>query len=793
MKKLCYHKVVLFKINIGCSLNIPTKKTTNKKASKNNNKSWWRRIWWLLFKLFLIFIAVTVVYGIYLDQQIKERIDGNVWELPAAVYGQIVDLEPDSDYSLSDIVTLLKGAQYRQQDHKTTRPGEFIVQNDAVEIYRRPFTFPDGEEQSFRVKITFYDNRIDRISNLDTGRDFGLLKIDPKLITMMHSPNGEQRLFVPLKEFSDSLIKTLIATEDKRFYDHHGVSLYSIGRAIFVNLTTGRTEGGSTLTQQTVKNLFLTNERSLSRKIREAYMAIILDARYTKERILELYLNEVYLGQAGSEEIHGFPLASLYYFGRPVNELTLDQQAVLVGMVKGASYYNPWTQPEQVIERRNVVLKLAEQQGIIDEELYNLLSQRPLSVLPKGGVISPQPAFMQVVRSELRKQLGDKADHLSGMKIFTTFDPVAQAAAEQSVTNEIENLRKSTNKDLQTAMVIVSRETGEIRAIIGSAEPRYPGYNRAWLTRRAIGSLAKPSTYLTALGQPGRYQLNSWLDDSPLSIKLDNGTYWQPKNFDRKFRDKVMLIDALALSLNVPTVNLGMGLGLDATKNTLQALGVPEDRIPNLPSRLLGALELTPLETAQMFQTISNNGQQSPLKILRYVLSDKGELVYQNYPQQIQAVSQQSAYLTTYAMQQVVESGTSRSLKAKYGSFNLAAKTGTSNDSRDSWFTGIDGKNVAVVWIGLDDHSPMKLTGATGALKIYSEYLQNNPPKRLQLPVPQNIFMVPIDSNGQWQCNGGGVRSLPAWTINPQSLCSGSPQAASNQQAPSWVTDLLNN
>ena len=774
-------------------MNIPTKKTTNKKASKNNNKSWWRRIWWLLFKLFLIFIAVTVVYGIYLDQQIKERIDGNVWELPAAVYGQIVDLEPDSDYSLSDIVTLLKGAQYRQQDHKTTRPGEFIVQNDAVEIYRRPFTFPDGEEQSFRVKITFYDNRIDRISNLDTGRDFGLLKIDPKLITMMHSPNGEQRLFVPLKEFSDSLIKTLIATEDKRFYDHHGVSLYSIGRAIFVNLTTGRTEGGSTLTQQTVKNLFLTNERSLSRKIREAYMAIILDARYSKERILELYLNEVYLGQAGSEEIHGFPLASLYYFGRPVNELTLDQQAVLVGMVKGASYYNPWTQPEQVIERRNVVLKLAEQQGIIDEELFNLLSQRPLSVLPKGGVISPQPAFMQVVRSELRKQLGDKADHLSGMKIFTTFDPVAQAAAEQSVTNEIENLRKSTNKDLQTAMVIVSRETGEIRAIIGSAEPRYPGYNRAWLTRRAIGSLAKPSTYLTALGQPGRYQLNSWLDDSPLSIKLDNGTYWQPKNFDRKFRDKVMLIDALALSLNVPTVNLGMGLGLDATKNTLQALGVPEDRIPNLPSRLLGALELTPLETAQMFQTISNNGQQSPLKILRYVLSDKGELVYQNYPQQIQAVSQQSAYLTTYAMQQVVESGTSRSLKAKYGSFNLAAKTGTSNDSRDSWFTGIDGKNVAVVWIGLDDHSPMKLTGATGALKIYSEYLQNNPPKRLQLPVPQNIFMVPIDSNGQWQCNGGGVRSLPAWTSNPQSLCSGSPQAASNQQAPSWVTDLLNN
>lgn len=773
-------------------MNTSTQKRANKKAKKNK-MTLKRRLWSLLFKLFLIFAAVTVLYGIYLDQQIKERIDGNVWELPAAVYGQIIDLEPDSEYSLSDVVSMLVGAQYRQQDTKATRPGEFIVSNDSIEIYRRPFTFPDGEEQAFRVKITFYENRVDRIINLDTGRDFGLLRIDPKLITMMHSPNGEQRLFVPLKEFPDSLLQTLIATEDKRFYDHHGVSLYSIGRAIFVNLTTGRTEGGSTLTQQTVKNLFLTNERSLSRKIREAYMALILDARYSKERILELYLNEVYFGQAGSEEIHGFPLASLYYFGRPVNELTLDQQAVLVGMVKGASLYNPWTQPQQVIERRNVVLKLTEQQGIIDDELYNLLSQRPLSVLPKGGVISPQPAFMQVVRSELRKQLGDKADHLSGMKIFTTFDPVAQAAAEQAVTNEIDALRKSTNKDLQTAMVVVSRETGEIRSIIGSAEPRYPGYNRAWLTRRAIGSLAKPSTYLTALGQPDRYQLNSWLNDTPISIKLDNGTYWEPKNYDRKFRDRVMLVDALALSLNVPTVNLGMALGLDASKNTLEALGIPSDRIPNLPSRLLGALELTPLETAQMFQTIANNGQRSPLTILRYVLTDKGELVYQSYPQQLQAVSQQSAFLTTYAMQQVVESGTARSLKTKYSGFKLAAKTGTSNDSRDSWFTGIDGKNVAVIWIGLDDHSPMKLTGATGALKIYSEYLQNNPPKKLVLPMPQNIFMIPIDSNGKWQCDGSGSRTLPAWTINPQSLCSGNNQSMQGQQAPTWVTDMLHN
>lgn len=756
--------------------------------------SWRHRLFWLLFKLFLIFAALIALYGFYLDQQIKERIDGNVWELPAAVYGQITELEPNSDYSLEDMVSLLLGSQYRQE-RKATRPGEFVVKNDTIEIYRRPFAFPDGEERAFRVKITFYRDRIDRMINLETGRDFGLLKIDPKLITMLHSPNGEQRLFVPLKSFSDSLIQTLIATEDKRFYQHDGISFYSIGRAMLVNLTTGRTEGGSTLTQQTVKNLFLTNERSIIRKLREAYMALILDGRYSKERILELYLNEVYLGQSGSEEIHGFPLASLYYFGRPVNELTLDQQAVLVGMVKGASLYNPWTQPNLVLERRNIVLKLAQEQGIIDEELYNLLSKRPLSVLPKGGVISPQPAFMQVVRNELRKQLGEQADHLSGMKIFTTFDPVAEAAAEQAITSGIDQLRRTTSKDLQTAMVIVSRETGEIRALIGSAEPRYAGYNRAWLTRRSIGSLAKPSTYLTALGEPDRFQLNSWLADTPLSIKLENGTYWEPRNYDRKFRDRVMLVDALALSLNVPTVNLGMAVGLNATKNSLQALGIPADRIPNLPSRLLGAIELTPLETAQMFQTITNNGQRAPLSILRYVLTDKNDLIYQNYPQQIQAVSQQSAYLTTFAMQQGVEMGTSRALKAKYAPFKLAAKTGTSNDSRDSWFTGIDGKNVAVIWIGLDDHSPMKLTGATGALKIYSEYLQQNPPKKLDLPIPPNIFFMPIDSEGRWQCGGSGVRILPAWTLSPQQLCSGGANTIPNQQSsvPDWVKDMFSN
>lgn len=750
----------------------------------------------LLLKIVIVVTAITVVFGIYLDQQIKERIDGNVWELPAAIYGQIIELEPDDHRNQNEIIAILNSVQYRQV-LVATRPGEFVVNNNSIEIYRRPFYFPDMEEPALRVQITFNQNRIARLINVDTGRNFGVLRIDPKLITMIHSPNNEQRLFVPLKDFPDSLVQTLIATEDKRFYDHDGVSFYSIFRAIYTNLTTGRTvQGGSTLTQQLVKNLFLTNERSYIRKIREAYMAIILDFRYSKQRILELYLNEVYLGQDTDQEIHGFPLASLYYFGRPVNELTLDQQALLVGMVKGASVYNPWTRPERVLERRNVVLKLIQEQNIIDQELYGMLKQRPLAVLPKGGVISPQPAFIQLVKRSLREQLGDQANYLSGMKIFTTFDPIAQNAAENAVVNEMVRLRTAIKKDdLQTAVTVVDRTTGEVRAIIGSAEPNYAGFNRALYARRPIGSLAKPPTYLTALSQPERYQLNAWLDDKPLTVKIDSRTVWQPKNFDKQYRNQVMLVDALAKSLNVPSVNLGMSVGLDATAKTLLALGVPKNEIKAVPSRFLGTLELTPLEAAQMYQVIGNGGKKSPLTVLRYVVSDKGDLIYQNYPNAQQAVSAQGAYLTTFAMQKVAEYGTARVLNSRYSASSLAAKTGTTNDLRDSWVVGIDGNNVTVIWVGLDDHKPMQLTGSSGALKLYQSYLARNEPKALIQRQPANISMIDIDSSGHWQCSGLGVRTLPAWTADKKLLCAGFNQVPRDSEpennAPNWLKEMF--
>ena len=738
------------------------------KVRKPRGKRGW---FWLLLKLFIVFVVLIAIYGVYLDQKIRSRIDGKVWQLPAAVYGRMVNLEPDMSISKNEMVKLLQATQYRQVT-KMTRPGEFTVQAKSIEMIRRPFDFPDSKEGQVRARLTFDGDRLETIENMDNDRQFGFFRLDPRLITMLSSANGEQRLFVARNGFPDLLVDTLLATEDRHFYEHDGISLYSIGRAVLANLTAGRTvQGASTLTQQLVKNLFLSSERSYWRKANEAYMAVLMDARYSKDRILELYMNEVYLGQSGDNEIRGFPLASLYYFGRPVEELSLDQQALLVGMVKGASIYNPWRNPKLALERRNLVLRLLQQQQVIDQELYDMLSARPLGVQPRGGVISPQPAFMQMVRQELQSKLGDKVKDLSGVKIFTTFDSVAQDAAEKAAVEGIPALKKQRKlSDLETAMVVVDRNTGEVRAMVGGAEPQFAGYNRAMQARRSIGSLAKPATYLTALSQPNLYRLNTWIADAPISLRQPNGQVWSPQNDDRQFSGQVMLVDALTRSMNVPTVNLGMALGLPAITDTWQKLGVPKDQLHPVPAMILGALNLTPIEVAQAFQTIASGGNRAPLSALRSVIAEDGSVLYQSFPQAERAVPAQAAYMTLWTMQQVVQRGTGRQLGAKYPGLHLAGKTGTTNNNVDTWFAGIDGREVVITWVGRDNNQPTKLYGASGAMSIYQRYLANQSPVPLNLVAPEDIVDMGVDASGNFIC-GGGMRTLPVWTTNPDALC----------------------
>lgn len=728
---------------------------------------------WVVICIFLFIIIIFGVYGVFLDKKIKSFINGKIWKAPTVVYGRVVSIEPDMLCNQDSMVHLLEALRYRRVS-KITTAGEFIVCKNNIELLRRSFKFPNREEGEIRVSLLFNQEKLLRISNLATRNNFGLLYLDPQIISILYTPDGQKRLFIPRSEFPDVLVDMLLAVEDRYFYYHDGIKISSIGRALLVNILARRTvQGGSTVTQQLIKNLFLNNTRSLWRKFNEAYMALIFEYRYSKDRILELYMNEVFFGKYGSDQIHGFPLASFYYFGRPLNELSLDQQATLVGMIKGASLYNPWKNPKITLERRNAVLKSLRDLNFLDQELYSILSIRPLGVCLKGEVLMLQPAFLHMVQKEVHNitQIHD----LSGTKIFTTLDPIAQKSAEQSITLGICKLRRYAKiDDLEGAMVVVDRFSGEVRAMVGGSNPRFSGFNRAMYARRAIGSLIKPVIYLTALSNPNKYHLNTWIADTPVNLLQSNGAIWAPKNYDRLFRGKVTLIDAFVKSFNIPAVNVGLTVGLNVISDNLVKLGISPTVISLFPSILLGAIALTPIEVAQGFQTIASGGRYSVLSSISCIVDKCEKILYQFRPKTERVIAPQAVYLVLYAMQQVTERGTAHLLSMKFPGLQLATKTGTTNDYCDSWFVGIDGKEVVIIWVGRDNNKATKLTGASGALSLYSMYLELHHPTPLHLITPHGIFQASVDCCGNLMLHHPSnadtfcLPTLPVWTSNVQ-------------------------
>ncbi|WP_159714698.1 bifunctional glycosyl transferase/transpeptidase [Blochmannia endosymbiont of Camponotus nipponensis] len=722
--------------------------------------------------VFSFIIILMAAYGVFLDKKIQNRINGKVWKLPTIIYSRMIDVEPNILYNKNDMIHLLEVLRYRQVD-KITHSGEFVVHDNNIELLRRAFNFPSGEEGEMHVTFFFNQEKLLRIYNQDTKNDFGLFRLDPKIISILCAPNGQQRLFIPRSGFPDILIDMLLAVEDRHFYRHDGIKISSIGRAFLANIVSGRTvQGGSTLTQQLVKNLFLNNKQSFWRKFNEAYMALIFDHRCSKDRILELYLNEIYFGQNGNDQIRGFPLASFYYFGRPVNELSIDQQAMLVGMIKGASLYNPWKNPQITLERRNLILKLLEHRNIIKKKICVILSARPLGTQLKDKVLILQPSFIQMVNEEIQNV--NQIHDFSGIKIFTTLDPISQKAAEKAMVVGIHKLRHYYNlKDLEGAIVVVDRFSGKVRAMVGGSDPHFYGFNRAMYARRAIGSLAKLATYLAALSDPNKYHLNTWIADEPIDLRQPNGVIWSPKNYDRKFRGKVTLVDAFIKSLNVPTIHLGMTIGLEIVSDILVKLGISPNCISLFPSILLGSISLTPIEVAQEFQTIASGGQYSALSSVDYVMNEEDVVLYQHFSKIERVIVPQAAYLMLYAMQQVVVRGTSYILSVKFPYSQLAAKTGTTNDLRDSWFVGIDGTEVTVIWLGRDNNGRTQLTGTSGALTLYNLYLDHKKPTPLRLTPPADIQCIPLDNYGNFTLYDNKnicCQVLPVWVNDWQLL-----------------------
>ncbi|OEE70507.1 penicillin-binding protein 1B [Enterovibrio norvegicus FF-33] len=744
-----------------------TRKSSTPAAKKKKtppSKGWGKKLLSLGFKLGLVGIAALAILGIYLDGKIRDRFDGQIWQLPAVVYGRILHLAPGDSVDITTLKRELDLLNYNKV-RSPTRAGEYSASKNRVEIIRRPFEFEDGPESAQHVMLTFDAQGVTSIKQLDSGKQRGYLRIEPKLLGMMESNTDEQRIFMPRERFPEFLVDALLTTEDRDFYHHDGVSPLAIARAMVVNLKAGRTvQGGSTLTQQLAKNLFLTRDRTLWRKVQEAYIAIILDYRYSKDRILEAYLNEVYLGQARGQSVHGFPLGARLYFGRPIEELRIDQLAMLVGTVKGPSYYNPWRHPERAQERRDLILRMMMENGVLTANQYAQAAARKLDVQKSPSLNSRQPAYFEQLTREIRERVGSDFNPESGLRVFSTLDPLSQSLIEKTVVNKVKALKKVAGEELEAAVVIADRQSGEIRAMVGGSRPGYAGFNRALNGSRQIGSLSKPAVYLAALSQPDKYNLATPLDDKPLVLKGDQGSEWRPRNYDRKYRGQVPLLQALAHSYNIPTVNLGLALGLDKVVSTFDDLGVNPDQITRVPSLLLGAFTLTPMEVTQMFQTLGSGGRKAELTALRAVVTLEGQVLYRNWPKSSQTLPEQASWLTMYAMKHVVKEGTARYLNTSLAWASLAGKTGTTDKNRDSWYVGIDGREVVTVWLGRDDNKPTKLTGSSGALRVYTDYITARQPKKLILNWPSEVTSVPYQvQEGQYVTNCFSKQKLPMW------------------------------
>lgn len=738
---------------------LPWQQWFKRYGGRAKSPHFWR---WLLFALLVIGMLTLWAYVSYLDSLVKAKFEGKRWALPARVYARPLELYPGMNMTPNQFVQELTNLGYYDAPLPKAS-GSYRRKGNSFFVITRAATFWDGNEPSIAFRAEFGGGVISSLSH-DVGNEpLNLVRFDPMQIGSIYPAHNEDRILVKLADVPPLLIKALLAVEDRDFYEHHGIAPRAMFRALFANLRAGGTvQGGSTITQQLVKNFFLTNERTLTRKINEIIMSLQLERRYDKAEILESYLNEIYLGQDGARSIHGFGLASQFYFGRPLNELHTEHIALLVALVKGPSFYDPRRHQKRTRQRRDLVLDTLLALGEISEKEAKRGKATDLGITKVAASgVTPFPAFLDLVRDQLKRDYREEDLTSEGLQIYTTLDPLVQRSADRAMINQIHQIEKAKHLpqgQLQGAAVVVNVEGAEVLAVVGGRDPDFAGFNRARDAVRQIGSLVKPAVYLTAMKDPKNYTPVTLIEDSAISLKGGDGKQWTPENYDHQEHGEVPLYKALANSYNLATARLGLAVGLPNIVDTLHALGV-EREIQPYPSLLLGAVSFTPLEVAQMYHTLANGGFHAPLRAINAVLTINGQPL-QRFPLSIEkAVDAPAVYVINSLLQNAVREGTGRSLYSMIpASLAVAGKTGTSNDLRDSWFAGFTHDRLAVTWLGMDDDRSASLTGAEGALRVWGDLMNGIGAQPGAWSVPENVELVWIDPannlRGDDSCTG---------------------------------------
>jgi penicillin-binding protein 1B len=723
---------------------------------KRSKKVLLKRI--LMFTV-LGFVAVIIGLALYmwnLSAEIDKRFSARRWSIPSRVYSDSTLLYAGQTVNLKLFYEKLSHLDYRDVSRKPELKGEMHRKESSIDIYLDDLKTPSKQREGFPVRITFEDNRIVSIEQTDTNQQVPILELEPEEIMLFFGREREQRRLVSIKQIPVYLTYAVLSAEDSRFCLHHGIDPRGILRALYTNIRQrGIRQGGSTLTQQLVKNYFLTPARTLRRKFKEFLMAVDMELMYDKNTIFEIYLNEIYFGQKGSIAIHGVGEASYYYFGKPVQGLSLAEAATIAGLIKSPNRYSPYIDPKRCEQRRNTILHEIYKNKWITKEERDFALASPVKPVGYNAVYGKKgPYFIDYLSGQLPIIYSPKDLASLGLSIYTTFDTQVQMAAERALENGLTRLKKAypalrraeANKKLQGAIIVMQPKTGYILAMAGGRNYSVSQFNRVTQARRQPGSAFKPFVYLTALSESTP---SSILSNEPKAYEID-GKVWQPQNVNPVAEHGLRLRTALATSDNLATVDLAMKVGLKSIVNTARTFQFSTPMAP-LPSLALGAFEVIPLELARAYCTFAADGAQPYPLSMKAVVDEKGRMLEQRHLKIKSLISPGEAYIMNSLLRSVVTDGTARPLAWRGITFPVAGKTGTTNGYRDAWFVGYTPDILALVWVGFDNDDSVYAGGATAALPIWAELM-----KALPQYTSKSWFRKPPDVVTRKVCSQSG-------------------------------------
>jgi penicillin-binding protein 1B len=727
-----------------------------------------------------------------LDRVVRARFEGRLFTIPSRVYSAPTMLSAGLDVQTIALRDTLRRLGYREgAEPDLATPGTTVWQPDRVRIHLRGFEHPTRAEPPRRIELVLSGRDIDTIHDLETDRELAVALLEPETVGAYYGPEHEQRELVRVGAVPRHLIDAILAVEDQRFEAHGGIDWVRVLGAAWANVRAGAIQqGGSTLTQQLVKNFFLTPDRTLERKVQEAAMAVLVEARYEKDKILEAYLNEIYLGQRGSTSIHGVGEAARFYFGKPVHLLRPEDSALLAALIRNPRAANPFRHPEAARERRDLVLALMHAQGRIDDASLAVAAAAPLDLADPAGEPRDTRYFLDALRAQLPEVYDREVLATAGLRIFSTLDVRLQRAAARAVSDGIADLEKRfpelkakgepeerRKKSLQACLVALRPQTGEVLALVGGRDYGETQFDRCTQSRRPAGSSFKPFVYAAALEADGgapAITLASVLDDSPLALRTSTGS-WRPLNYDRQFHGPVSVRQAMERSFNVATARLGQQVGIDRVVDVARRVGITSPLSP-FPALALGAADVTPLEMARAYATFANGGVRPEVLLFEDVSDDAGGTLERRRVESVRALDAGTAFLTVSLLEGVVDRGTARAVRAAGFIGPVAGKTGTSDESKDLWFAGFTPDLVAVVWVGFDEPRPMRHAAASIALPIWQRFLKDAAGVRVagSFPRPPSVHVAEIDPATGALALDGCPRRQPEFFLEgtePRTLC----------------------